>query len=71
MFTRPRFVRFTLTALRLASYHLAVFLRLIVGTMTHPFTHRFASGLLLRPAPHTMLCIVFVAVDRTNIPDVQ
>ena len=31
--------------------------------MTHPFAHRFASGLLLLLAPHTMLRIVFVAVQ--------
>jgi hypothetical protein len=34
--------------------------------MTHPFAHGFASGLLHRPAPHTMLRIVFVAVDRED-----
>jgi len=48
--------------LRLASHHLAIFPRLPVGTMTHPFTRRLVSGLLLRPALHTMLRIVFVAV---------
>jgi hypothetical protein len=54
------------TALRLASHHLAIFSRFPVGTMTHPFAHLFASGLLSRLAPHTMLRIVFVAVDRTH-----
>jgi hypothetical protein len=39
------------------------FSRLIGQMMTHPFTRRLVSGLLLRPAPHTMLRIVFVAVD--------
>jgi hypothetical protein len=55
-----------LTALRLASHHLAIFSRFPFGTMTHPFAHRFASGLLLLPASHTMLRIVLVAVDRAH-----
>ena len=31
--------------------------------MTHPLARRLAAGLAIRPAPHTMLRIVFVAVD--------
>jgi hypothetical protein len=34
--------------------------------MMHPFAHAFASGLLLRPAPYTVLRIVFIAVDTTQ-----
>jgi hypothetical protein len=34
--------------------------------MTHPFTRRLVLGLLFQPVPHTMLRIVFVAVDRAN-----
>ena len=34
--------------------------------MTHPLARRLAAGLAIRPAPHTMLRIVFVAVDRTH-----
>ena len=49
--------------LRLASHHLAAFLRLIGQTKTHPLARRLAAGLAVRPAPHTMLRIVFVAVD--------
>jgi hypothetical protein len=63
MFTRPHSARWALIVFRLASHHLAIFSRFSVGTMTHPCAHGFASGLLLLPAPHTMLRIVFVAVD--------
>jgi len=52
--------------LRLASHHLAIFPGCPVDTMTHPFARRLATGLLLSLAPHTMLRIVFVAVDRTH-----
>jgi hypothetical protein len=62
----PGHVHSSSVMLRLASHHLAIFSRLPVGTMTHPFTRRLVSGLLLRPAPHTILRIVFVAVDRTH-----
>ena len=52
--------------LRLASHHLTISSRFPVETMTHPFAHGFAAGLLFRLAPHTMLRIVFVAVDRIH-----
>ena len=53
--------------LRLASHHLAVSFRLIGQTKTHPLARRLAAGLAVRLAPHTMLRIVFVAVDRTHV----
>jgi hypothetical protein len=43
------------------------FSQLIEQTMTHPFARRLATGLLLRPIPHTMLSIVFVNVDCTLV----
>jgi hypothetical protein len=48
------------------SHHLSVSLRLIGQTKTPPLARRLAAGLAVRPAPHTMLRIVFVAVDRTT-----
>ncbi|OPZ44490.1 MAG: hypothetical protein BWY93_00507 [Euryarchaeota archaeon ADurb.BinA087] len=45
------------------SHHFAASLRLIGQTKTHPLARRLAAGLAVRPAPHTMLRIVFVAVD--------
>jgi len=42
------------------------FSRLIGQMMTHPFTRRLVSGLLLSPASHTMLRIVFIFVGLTH-----
>ena len=67
MFTRPRFARWR--SLHSGSLHITslVFPDCPVGRMTPLACRRLRRQRLQRPAPHTMLRIVFVAVDRTHV----
>jgi hypothetical protein len=53
--------------LRLASHHLAVFRSCPVDKMTPLACRDAPAPAAAQPAPHTMLRIVFVAVDRTHV----
>jgi len=70
MFPRLRFRSLALTALRLSSHHRAIFSWFPVDMMTPSSWHSadapFRQWRLLSHAPHTMLRIVFVAVDRAR-----